>query len=291
MPAARMGDMHVCPLVNVLVPHVGGPIIMGSFTTLIGGMPAARMTDMCICVGPPDMVLMGEFTVLIGGLPAARILDNTAHGGMIILGCFTVLIGASGGGGAGGGAGGGGGGAGGAGGGAGGAPYGPGPLTPQQADALFATMAAQSDIAFGYPRDGCYARAHLMVERMQALGVTPGKAWTFASGHGDPLWVDTPNVPEGKVEWGYHVAPTVPVRGTDGTVRDMVIDPSMYDHPVTVDQWSKDQHDTPRVVQTAPGEAPTSRGGTGYWPSTDPPEGCDANAKDTMEEYKRKEGT
>jgi uncharacterized Zn-binding protein involved in type VI secretion len=91
-----MGDMHVCPLVNVLVPHVGGPIISGSFTVLIGGMPAARVTDMCVCAGPPDMIVMGAFTVLIGGLPAARMTDMTAHGGMIVLGSFTVLIGAPG---------------------------------------------------------------------------------------------------------------------------------------------------------------------------------------------------
>ena|SRR5215471_15905928 len=99
MPAARMGDMHICPLVNGVVPHVGGPIMMGCFTVLIGGMPAARVTDVCLCTGPPDMVIMGEFTTLIGGLPAARMLDNTVHGGMVMLGCFTVMIPATGGGG------------------------------------------------------------------------------------------------------------------------------------------------------------------------------------------------
>ncbi len=66
-PAARLGDMHVCPLVTVLVPHVGGPISLGSATVLIGGMPAARMGDMAICTGPPDVILLGEPTVLIGG--------------------------------------------------------------------------------------------------------------------------------------------------------------------------------------------------------------------------------
>ncbi len=66
-PAARLGDMHVCPLVTVLVPHVGGPISLGSATVLIGGMPAARMGDMAICTGPPDTILLGEPTVLIGG--------------------------------------------------------------------------------------------------------------------------------------------------------------------------------------------------------------------------------
>ncbi|QQD73647.1 PAAR domain-containing protein [Acidithiobacillus ferrivorans] len=93
-PAARLTDLHVCPMVTVLVPHVGGPIAgPGAPTVLIGGMPAARVTDMAICVGPPDTIVMGSPTVLIGGLPAARMGDSTAHGGTIVLGCFTVLIG------------------------------------------------------------------------------------------------------------------------------------------------------------------------------------------------------
>ncbi|BAJ79621.1 MULTISPECIES: PAAR domain-containing protein [Acidiphilium] len=93
-PAARLTDMHVCPMVDVLVPHVGGPIIgPGAPTVLIGGMPAARVGDMAVCVGPPDSVVVGAFTVLIGGQPAARMGDSTAHGGTIILGMPTVLIG------------------------------------------------------------------------------------------------------------------------------------------------------------------------------------------------------
>ncbi len=93
-PAARITDMHVCPLVTVLVPHVGGPILPpGCPTVLIGGMPAARVGDMATCVGPPDVIAMGSATVMIGGMPAARIGDLTAHGGTIILGCFTVMIG------------------------------------------------------------------------------------------------------------------------------------------------------------------------------------------------------
>jgi uncharacterized Zn-binding protein involved in type VI secretion len=93
-PAARLGDMHVCPMVTVLVPHVGGPILPPCCpTVLIGGLPAARITDMATCVGPPDIIVLGSFTVLIGGLPAARVLDMTAHGGMIIMGLPTVLIG------------------------------------------------------------------------------------------------------------------------------------------------------------------------------------------------------
>ncbi|HEY4363518.1 MAG TPA: PAAR domain-containing protein [Bryobacteraceae bacterium] len=94
MPAARMTDPHVCPQVTVLVPHVGGPIIGPCWpTVLIGGLPAARLTDMAVCVGPPDVIAMGSPTVLIGGLPAARMMDPTAHGGMIVMGWPTVLIG------------------------------------------------------------------------------------------------------------------------------------------------------------------------------------------------------
>jgi uncharacterized Zn-binding protein involved in type VI secretion len=86
--------MHVCPMVTVLVPHVGGPILPpGAITVLVGGLPAARVGDMAVCVGPPDVIVLGSFTVLISGQPAARIGDLTAHGGAIILGCFTVLTG------------------------------------------------------------------------------------------------------------------------------------------------------------------------------------------------------
>jgi uncharacterized Zn-binding protein involved in type VI secretion len=94
MPAARVADMHVCPMVTGVVPHVGGPILPPcAITVLIGGMPAARVTDLAVCVGPPDVIVLGSFTVLICGLPAARIGDMTAHGGTIITGCMNVLIG------------------------------------------------------------------------------------------------------------------------------------------------------------------------------------------------------
>jgi uncharacterized Zn-binding protein involved in type VI secretion len=80
-------------MVTVLVPHVGGPIVSpGAPTVLIGGLPAARVGDMCVCVGPPDVIALGSFTVLIGGQPAARMGDMTAHGGAIVVGCPTVLI-------------------------------------------------------------------------------------------------------------------------------------------------------------------------------------------------------
>ena len=94
MPAARVTDMHGCPMVTGIVPHVGGPIIPPcAITVLIGALPAARVTDMAICVGPPDVIVLGSFTVLICGLPAARIGDMTAHGGVIVMGLPTVLVG------------------------------------------------------------------------------------------------------------------------------------------------------------------------------------------------------
>lgn len=96
-PASRLTDMHVCPMLTVLVPHVGGPITApGAPTVLIGFLPAARMTDIVTCVGPPDMILMGSPTVLIEFLMAARMGDPTAHGGVIILGEPTVEIGEAG---------------------------------------------------------------------------------------------------------------------------------------------------------------------------------------------------
>jgi uncharacterized Zn-binding protein involved in type VI secretion len=86
--------MHVCPMVTGVVPHVGGPIMPpGCVTVLIGKLPAARATDMAVCVGPPDVIALGSMTVLIGKLPAARMGDMTAHGGSIVLGLPTVLIG------------------------------------------------------------------------------------------------------------------------------------------------------------------------------------------------------
>lgn len=93
-PAARVGDMHVCPAANGPVPHVGGPIMPpGVPNVIIMGMPAAHITSLCTCVGPPDTIIKGSATVMIGNLPAARMLDQTAHGGVIVLGAFTVLIG------------------------------------------------------------------------------------------------------------------------------------------------------------------------------------------------------
>ena len=92
-PAARIGDMHTCPMVTALVPHVGGPIVgPGEPTVLIAGMPAAVVGDMVTCVGPPDSIAVGSTSVLVGGKPAARMGDTTAHGGAIVVGAPTVII-------------------------------------------------------------------------------------------------------------------------------------------------------------------------------------------------------
>lgn len=93
MLAARIGDMHVCPMVTGLVPHVGGPIITGQPNVITGKMPQARVSDMLTCVGPPDVIVKGSATVIVGKMPAARVGDTTAHGGVIVVGEPTVLIG------------------------------------------------------------------------------------------------------------------------------------------------------------------------------------------------------
>ncbi len=93
-PAARVTDFHSCPMVTGTVPHVGGPVIgPGEATVLIGGMPAAVVGDSATCAGPPDTIAAGSATVMIGGKPAARLGDSTAHGGSIVVGEFTVMIG------------------------------------------------------------------------------------------------------------------------------------------------------------------------------------------------------
>ena len=93
MPAARIGDMHVCPMSTGSVPHVGGPVVMAAPNVLTGGMPQACIGDLLTCCGPPDVVASGAFTVLINGRPAARLGDSTVHGGVIVMGMPTVLIG------------------------------------------------------------------------------------------------------------------------------------------------------------------------------------------------------
>ncbi len=96
-PAARVGDMHTCPMMSPAVPpvpHVGGPLLPpGAPTVMIGGVPAAVVGGMATCVGPPDSIVRGSATVLIGNMPAARVGDTTAHGGVITVGLPTVMIG------------------------------------------------------------------------------------------------------------------------------------------------------------------------------------------------------
>lgn len=93
-PAARLTDMHACPMVTGIVPHVGGPITgPGEATVFIVSLPAAVVGDNCVCVGPPATIVNGSATVLIGGKPAARLGDTTSHGGSIVLGAPTVMIG------------------------------------------------------------------------------------------------------------------------------------------------------------------------------------------------------
>jgi uncharacterized Zn-binding protein involved in type VI secretion len=93
-PAARITDMHICPMTTLVVPHVGGPVLgPGCLTVFIGGLPASVLGDEAICVGPPDTIIQGSTTVMLGGKPAVRMGDATAHGGTVALGCFTVEIG------------------------------------------------------------------------------------------------------------------------------------------------------------------------------------------------------
>lgn len=97
LPAARLTDMHVCPMVTPGVPpipHVGGPVVgPGAPTVMIAYMPAARVGDMAVCVGPPDTIAMGSVKVMIASMPAARMTSMTGHGGSVVAGAPTVLIG------------------------------------------------------------------------------------------------------------------------------------------------------------------------------------------------------
>jgi hypothetical protein len=171
-------------------------------------------------------------------------------------------------------------------------------ITLEEAKRLFEIMAKQPDISFGFPVDGCYARAHLMVRRMQALGYRPGKVWTFARSKRQPLVCRTANHPRGYVTWRYHVAPSVRVR-IDKKVYTMVIDPSMFQGPVTVSRWARAQRSrnkrTPYMCKTRIGQPPRKpngrrTAGSGYWPSADPRRGKDYHAERVMRLFKPYEG-
>ena len=96
-PAARVTDMHVCPMVTPglpPVPHVGGLLLPpGSPSVLIGGLPAATLGTQALCTGAVDVVILGSFKVFICGKPAARMGDNCAHGGAIVSRYSQVLVG------------------------------------------------------------------------------------------------------------------------------------------------------------------------------------------------------
>jgi hypothetical protein len=167
-----------------------------------------------------------------------------------------------------------------------------------KAGEVFRWMARQNDISFRYPTDGCYARAHLMIRRMQKNGFKPWKVWSFANG--ESLYVRTTNHPSGHVTWRYHVAPILRVRLQDGQQRWYVIDPSMFKAPVTIAAWRNAQKRPggrydPYVTITRLGVAPIDATkkrlpGTGYWAGPDPKEGTDLHAVRMMKLYKPHEG-
>jgi hypothetical protein len=168
-------------------------------------------------------------------------------------------------------------------------PRSPEAIEPDQAMAIFAEFAADEGLALRFPADGCYARTHLMIQRLLARGLAPMKVWAFAASVTDLLWIETPDHPDGRVQWGYHVAPVLMVRSPGGQAREMVFDPVLFGRPVLVEEWRSALHDSPIWVRTFPGEAPLpARGGSGYWPGPDPLEGPDVHARETLEEYRHR---
>lgn len=167
-------------------------------------------------------------------------------------------------------------------------------ISREEAQQIFRVMADQKDIAFRFVKDGCFARAYLMIERMKAMGLEPGRVWSFENG--ESLHVETKLESEGYVEWWYHVAPVLPVQIQGQTVY-LVIDPSMFDRPVTVKEWveaqrKNDSSPQPLVQITRLGKPvfnprTNSADGSGYWPGFDPLEGVVRNAAETMERNKK----
>jgi hypothetical protein len=168
-------------------------------------------------------------------------------------------------------------------------------LTMQEARGLHAYLASQPDIAFHYIRDGCHARAHMMIRKMQALGIHAGKVWAFPRSDLEALQVDTCLVPAGRVRWCFHVAPVIRVHSGDHDL-DMVIDPSLFERPVSVTDWAKVLRTTaghlPFITQTAFGARPHlpngKRAAGSYAPAGDPPN-LDAAALATMMQYQEKQ--
>jgi hypothetical protein len=171
-------------------------------------------------------------------------------------------------------------------------------VTVKQLNSLFSWAARQKDIAYRYPADGCYARAHLLVRRLRKAGYKPYKVWSQQNG--EPLYVRTRNHPKGYVTWKYHVAPILRVRFTDGDQAWYVIDPSLFSRPVLIANWRDVQQRPgsrarPFITLTRVGTAPLNPQrmrlrGSGYWLGSDPKEGADAHALLTMRRYKPYEG-
>jgi len=167
------------------------------------------------------------------------------------------------------------------------------PRTPDIVDAdvaaeIFAEFAADSELALRFPADGCYARTHLMVQRLLDRGLVAWKVWAFAASAKDLLWANTFDHPDGRVQWSYHVAPLLLVRMADQRLQELVFDPVLLDRPVGIEEWVTALHDTPTLVRMAAGEAPLPAcGGSGYWPGPDPIEGPELHARETLEEYRR----
>ena len=223
-PAARLTDMHVCPASDGPKPHVGGPISgPGCPTVLIAGLPAARKGDMCVCVGPPDTIAIGSTGVMIGGKPAARMGDQCAHGGTIVIGCLTVLI---------------------------------GEVTLRETMYLSEAQAFMDSMdpfkgtvmPFDYPPDCCYSRARTMCDIMEKNGFVCKKLWY--EGHLHPVKKDGSGVtfpnPSYPVEWHYHVAPLMKVQQPDGSIQDMILDPSLSERPLTVTEWKRRCNHNPK---------------------------------------------
>jgi hypothetical protein len=145
-------------------------------------------------------------------------------------------------------------------------------------DDIFDDMADEDDIAFNYPLDGCFARAQIMQMRiLQRYGILPSKIWAIMPDRIPGLSVDTDTM-YGKVSWTYHVAPLISVQQPDGSIDQFVIDPSIADGPLSVDEWKGKMH-TPEnasIQTTSFWQAPIDpdRGkqyeGNGYWTGKDP---------------------
>lgn len=153
-------------------------------------------------------------------------------------------------------------------------------------------MSDEPDIAFNYPPDGCYSRAHLMSERIiERYGIIPQKVWAQDKDKLDRL---DPKITYGgdAVRWWWHVAPVISVQQPNGSIVQMVIDPSITAHPVTIEEWKSVMSDPYALFEVTnlgqPPHAPNGQSypGTGYWLAKDPPN-LDDHAKRTMEQYKK----